>query len=152
MPIMATGRTSSTAPNIQNISKDPGIRELYVAAPGYVLCSCDYNQQELIALAEHCYTRFGTSRMRDLINHDIDIHGFMGSTIAGIFNDLPEFDIKNEELVIEYKTRMKNFKDSNPLRYKELRQLSKAADFGTNQKPPQPTVTVLISCLNCIIY
>ena len=135
----------------QNISKDPGIRELYVAAPGYVLCSCDYNQQELIALAEHCYTRFGTSRMRDLINHDIDIHGFMGSTIAGIFNDLPEFDIKNEELVIEYKERMKNFKDSNPLRYKELRQLSKAADFGTNQKPPQLTVTVLINCLNGII-
>ena len=89
--------------------------------------------------------------MRDLINHDIDIHGFMGSTIAGIFKDLPEFDIKNEKLVIEYKTRIKTFKESQPTRYKELRQLSKAADFGTNQKPPQPTVIVLINCLNCII-
>lgn len=150
-PIMATGRTSSQSPNIQNVAKETGIRELYGAAPGYVLCSCDYNQQELIALAENCYIRYGHSRMRDLINHDIDIHGFMGSTIAGIFKDLPEFDIKNEKLVIEYKTRIKTFKESQPTRYKELRQLSKAADFGTNQKPPQPTVIVLINCLNCII-
>lgn len=129
-PLMATGRTSSTQPNVQNVAKEVGIREMYIASPGYALVSCDYNQQELIALAQSCYTRFGFSLMRDLINNDIDIHGYMGSTINGSFEGLPMLDVKKEELLNEYKKRIKNFKSSNPKRFKELRQLSKALDFG----------------------
>lgn len=129
-PLMATGRTSSTVPNVQNVAKEVGIREMYIASPGYALVSCDYNQQELIALAQSCYSRFGYSLMRDLINNDIDIHGYMGSTINKCFDGLAQLDVKREDSLNEYKKRMKIFKDSNPNRFKELRQLSKALDFG----------------------
>ena len=130
-PLMATGRTSSTQPNVQNVAKEVGIREMYIATPGYALVSCDYNQQELIALAQSCYSRFGYSLMRDLINNDIDIHGYMGSTINGSFEGIPMLDVKKEELLNEYKERIKKFKSSDPKRFKELRQLSKALDFGS---------------------
>ena len=129
-PLMATGRTSSTQPNVQNVAKEVGIREMYIASPGYALVSCDYNQQELIALAQSCYTRFGKSLMRDLINNDIDIHGYMGSTIHGCFKGLDMLDVTKEDSLREYKKRIKDFKSSDPKRFKELRQLSKALDFG----------------------
>ena len=103
---------------------------MYIADPGYVLCSCDYNQQELIALAQVTYSRFGHSLMRDLINNNIDIHGFMGSTIKGIFDGLPKFDVTNPDLVAEYTKRINAFKKSEPKEFKRLRQLAKALDFG----------------------
>ena len=129
-PIKATGRVSCRSPNVQNLPRDDRLRGVYIADPGYVLCSCDYNQQELIALAQVTYTRFGHSLMRDLINHSIDIHGFMGSTIKGIFEGLPKFDVTNAELVEEYTKRIKEFKKSEPKEFKRLRQLAKALDFG----------------------
>ena len=116
---------------MQNVSKEPGIREQYRAPYGYVLCSCDYNQQELIALAQACYKRFGFSRLRDLINHNIDTHGYMGATIAGVFEGLPDFTTENEEILNSYKEKLANFKKENPHKYKELRQLSKALNFGS---------------------
>ena len=115
---------------MQNVSKEPGIREQYRAPYGYVLCSCDYNQQELIALAQACYKRFGFSRLRDLINHDIDTHGYMGATIAGVFEGLPDFTTENEEILNSYKEKLVAFKSTQPAKYKELRQLSKALNFG----------------------
>lgn len=116
---------------MQNIAKEPGIREQYIAPPGYVLCSCDYNQQELIALAQACYVRFGFSRLRDLINHDIDTHGYMGATIAGIFRGLPDFTTEEEDILHGYKNALATFKKEQPGKYKELRQLSKALNFGS---------------------
>lgn len=103
---------------------------MYIASPGYALVSCDYNQQELIALAQSCYSRFGYSLMRDLINHGIDIHGYMATTIEGCFKGLPKLNVEDPKLLQEYKDRMSNFKKDNPKRFKELRQLSKALDFG----------------------
>ena len=94
------------------------------------MCSCDYSQQELIALSQVTYTRFGHSLMRDLINNDIDIHGFMGTTIKGLFKGMPKFDITDNEIVKDYKTVIKDFKSSNPKEFKKLRQMAKALDFG----------------------
>ena len=94
------------------------------------MCSCDYNQQELIALAQVTYSRFGHSLMRDLINNDIDIHGFMGTTIKGLFNGLPKFDVNDPEIVAIYNKIIKGFKSSNPKEFKSLRQMAKALDFG----------------------
>lgn len=128
IPIKATGRTSSRAPNLQNLPRDDRIRSCYVADPGYVLCSCDYNQQELISLAQITYTRFGHSLMRDLINNDIDIHGYMGTTIKGLFKGLPKFDVTDEEIVKMYRTVIKQYKAENPDEFKKLRQLAKALD------------------------
>ena len=128
-PILATGRTSMS-PNLQNVSKEPGIREQYMATPGYVLCSCDYNQQELVALAQICYTTYGFSRLRDLINSGIDVHGYMGATIGGVLDGFPEFNVENAEIVKKYKDAIADYKHTQPSKYKELRQLSKALNFG----------------------
>ena len=92
------------------------------------MCSCDYNQQELISLAQITYTRFGHSLMRDLINNDIDIHGYMGTTIKGLFKGLPTFDVNNPEIVDQYRKVIKGFKAEDPDGFKKLRQLAKALD------------------------
>ena len=130
VPLLATGRTSSQAPNLQNITKERGIREIYYAPPGYVLCSCDYNQQELIALAQYCYTEYGVSRMRDLANHDVDIHAYMGGTIEGIFIGLPDFNVDEPGILAAYKDRIAHFKKKDSRKFKARRQLSKALNFG----------------------
>ena len=55
--ITATGRISSTEPNLQNIpvSMEQGrlIRKVFVPADGYVFVDADYSQIELRMLA-HC--------------------------------------------------------------------------------------------------
>lgn len=129
IPIKATGRTSSKNPNLQNLPRDDRLRGVYIANPGYVMCSCDYNQQELISLAQITYTRFGHSLMRDLINNDIDIHGYMGTTIKGLFKELPKFDVTNPEIVDQYRKVIKGFKAEDPDGFKKLRQLAKALDI-----------------------
>lgn len=130
VPCKSTGRTSCRSPNIQNLPRDDRLRSMYIADPGYVMCSCDYNQQELIALSQVTYSRFGHSLMRDLINNDIDIHGFMGTTISGRLKGLPKFDVTDEEIVTLYKGVIKDFKKEDPKEFKSLRQLAKALDFG----------------------
>jgi DNA polymerase I-like protein with 3'-5' exonuclease and polymerase domains len=47
----ATGRTSSSNPNIQNIPKGSAYRHSFVARPGYKLLTIDYNGCELRILA-----------------------------------------------------------------------------------------------------
>jgi DNA polymerase-1 len=86
-----TGRTSSygdkkgkpgpyPALNIQQI--DPRVRECFVARPGHVLCSVDYDYLELVSLAQKCYSLFGRSALRDAINEGIDPHAFLGAQLA----------------------------------------------------------------------
>ena len=94
------------------------------------MCSCDYNQQELISLAQITYTRFGHSLMRDLINNDIDIHGYMGTAIEGLLKGLPKFDISDSEIVDQYRKVIYGFKANDPKKFKKRRQLAKALDFG----------------------
>jgi DNA polymerase I-like protein with 3'-5' exonuclease and polymerase domains len=46
----ATGRLSSSDPNLQNIPRDKRIKNIFVATPGYVLVQADYKQAELCTL------------------------------------------------------------------------------------------------------
>lgn len=66
--------------------------------------------------------------MRDLINNDIDIHGFFGTTIKGLFKGLPPFDVNNPEIVAIYNKIIKGFKKESPKEFKKLRQMAKALD------------------------
>ena len=47
----ATGRLSSSNPNLQNIPRDKTIKNIFSATPGYVLTQADYSQAELRVLA-----------------------------------------------------------------------------------------------------
>jgi DNA polymerase I-like protein with 3'-5' exonuclease and polymerase domains len=42
-----TGRLSARDPNVQNIPRESDMRHLFIAPPGYVLISVDYDQMEL---------------------------------------------------------------------------------------------------------
>ena len=80
-PLVKTGRTSCSRPNIQNIPRKGGIRGIYVAPVGKVLFACDYVQAELCSLAETCYRRYKKSVMRDVINSGEDLHQWFGDII-----------------------------------------------------------------------
>jgi hypothetical protein len=81
--IVRTGRTSCSAPNIQNQPRKGGIRECFLPAPGHVFITCDYSGLELCTLAHITHARYGTSAMRDLINQGVDLHRLLASKILG---------------------------------------------------------------------
>jgi DNA polymerase I len=89
-----TGRTSShgngkrlpayPAVNIQQMPRQEGIRECYVARPGYVLVSTDYSALELCSVGQVTYSLFGHSVHRERVNQGYDMHSYLGSAIAGL--------------------------------------------------------------------
>lgn len=83
--VTATGRLSSSDPNLQNIpiqSEDGGqIRQAFVAGfPGWSLVAADYSQIELRILAH--YTR--DPALIRAFAEDIDIHTAVGARIFGV--------------------------------------------------------------------
>jgi DNA polymerase I-like protein with 3'-5' exonuclease and polymerase domains len=48
-----TGRISSSNPNLQQLSREGGIRGIYVPDPGYKLISCDYGMLEVVIAAHY---------------------------------------------------------------------------------------------------
>ena len=72
--VAATGRISSTEPNLQNIpvrtEEGRKLRAVFVAAPGFTLVDADYSQIELRILA----SLSGDETMIDAFRHGFDIH------------------------------------------------------------------------------
>lgn len=85
--VTATGRLSSTEPNLQNIPvrNDLGaeIRKMFVARPGNVLVDADYSQIELRVLAHIA----GDATMQSAFADGMDIHTV---TASQVFNTEPE--------------------------------------------------------------
>lgn len=69
-----TGRTSARSPNIQNPPRIGGIRELFQPKEGHVFLVVDYSFIELCTLAQTTFTRYGMSRLKDIINAGEDPH------------------------------------------------------------------------------
>ena len=92
MTVTATGRLSSTEPNLQNIPTrtDLGseIRRMFVPAEGCVLVDADYSQIELRLLAHIS----GDSAMQAAFTSGQDIHS---ATAAQVFHVAPE-DVTHE--------------------------------------------------------
>ncbi|HZX49655.1 MAG TPA: DNA polymerase [Candidatus Paceibacterota bacterium] len=80
----ATGRVSSSEPNLQNIPNqgDWGrrIRRGFIAKEGYKLVSFDYSQMEL-RIAAHIA---GDKRMQQFFREGADIHRMTASTVFGM--------------------------------------------------------------------
>ncbi len=84
MTVTATGRLSSTEPNLQNIPvrKKLGaeIRKMFVAGPGMVLVDADYSQIELRLLAHIS----GDEAMRDAFLSGEDFHTVTAARVFGL--------------------------------------------------------------------
>ena len=84
MTVTATGRLSSTEPNLQNIPvrKKLGaqIRKMFVASPGKVLVDADYSQIELRLLAHIS----GDKAMQEAFQSGEDFHTVTASKVFGV--------------------------------------------------------------------
>ena len=82
--VTATGRLSSTEPNLQNIPvrTDLGaeIRKMFIPKPGYVLVDADYSQIELRVLAHIA----GDDTMANAFISGQDVHTVTASQVFGV--------------------------------------------------------------------
>ena len=80
--VTATGRISSSAPNLQNIpvrdSVGREIRRAFIPSEGNLFLSADYSQIELRLVADFA----GEEAMTDAFAHDRDIHAITAARIA----------------------------------------------------------------------
>ena len=80
----ATGRLSSSDPNLQNIpirtEQGREIRSAFVAPPGCVLLSADYSQVELRVLAHLC----GDEKLAEAFRAGQDIHRAVAAEVFGV--------------------------------------------------------------------
>lgn len=100
--VAATGRLSSTAPNLQNIpirtELGRRIREGFIPERGNVFVSADYSQFELRLAA----VLAGDQQMIDDFNSDIDIHTKTASDVYGIPLDKVTKNQRRDAKVINF--------------------------------------------------
>ena len=100
--VAATGRLSSTDPNLQNIPvrSDIGkrIREAFVPAEGNVFVSADYSQFELRLAA----VLAGDKKMIDDFNSGVDIHAKTAADVYGIPIDQVDKNQRRDAKVINF--------------------------------------------------
>lgn len=91
--VTATGRISSSAPNLQNIpvrdAEGREIRRAFIADPGHIFLSADYSQIELRLVADFA----GDPIMLDAFEHGKDIHAI---TAARIYHK-PQEEVTDNE-------------------------------------------------------
>src|SRR5207245_3508124 len=97
--VAATGRLSSSEPNLQNIpirtEEGRRIRAAFVAPPGHRLISADYSQIELRVLAHLS----GDPALIEAFTRGDDVHA---RTAADVFGSLPAADGRRLAKVINY--------------------------------------------------
>ena len=111
--LMETGRTSSSSPNIQNLRREPGVRECFHARPGFAFIAADYAAAELHTLAQTCLDLLGHSELAITLNEGRDVHLWVAAILARC----------------DYGEAVRR-RDSGDAEIKRLRQLAKAANFG----------------------
>ncbi len=102
--VVATGRLSSSNPNLQNIpARDEfgkRIRKAFVPEDGYTLISADYSQIEL-RLAAHLS---GDENMVRAFNDGVDIHNLTASSVFGVPMDSITPGMRRQSKIINFST------------------------------------------------
>ena len=98
--VTATGRLSSTEPNLQNIPvrTDLGaeIRKMFVPKDGHVLVDADYSQIELRVLAHIADDKV----MQDAFKSGLDVHTVTASQVVHVpFEEVPPLQRRNAKAV-----------------------------------------------------
>ncbi|HPB14868.1 MAG TPA: DNA polymerase I [Smithellaceae bacterium] len=100
--VAATGRLSSSNPNLQNIPvrtvEGKRIRQAFIAPPGCVLISADYSQIELRVLAHLSEDE----ALLDAFAADADIHTRTASDVFGVFPEMVSPDMRRQAKVINF--------------------------------------------------
>ena len=100
--IAATGRLSSSDPNLQNIPirSELGreIRRAFIAAPGSVLISADYSQIELRVLAHLA----GEEALIDAFRTGEDIHDRTAARLFGTNPGLSRHELRSRSKMVNY--------------------------------------------------
>ncbi len=94
----ATGRTTSSGPNIPNLRRKAGIREAFVPRLGKVFAAADYPQLELYTLAQCCVSWLGQSKLADALNAGLDPHLAMAAQIVGCSYENAKANIDTPEI------------------------------------------------------
>ncbi len=89
-PMVRTGRTSCSQPNLQQLPRDGRFREMIQAPAGHWLLQIDYSVLELRTLAQICLRRYGHSVLADLFRDGVDPHCYTASLLLG--KTLDQFD------------------------------------------------------------
>ena len=98
--VAATGRLSSTDPNLQNIpirtEEGRRVRKAFIAPKGYVLVAADYSQIELRIMA-HLSNDVG---LVSAFNQDLDIHKATAAEVFGVdVEDVKDFQRRNAKAI-----------------------------------------------------
>jgi DNA polymerase-1 len=100
--VAATGRLSSSNPNLQNIPirtlEGKRIRQAFIAAPDCLLISADYSQIELRVLAHLSEDE----ALIDAFASDEDIHSRTASDVFGVFPQMVNADMRRQAKVINF--------------------------------------------------
>ncbi len=82
--LAASGRVTSSKPNVQNPRRKVGIREAFQPRAGKVFAQADFSGLELHTLAQVCVTKFGQSRLAEVLNAGLDPHTAVAADLLGI--------------------------------------------------------------------
>lgn len=100
--VTATGRLSSSNPNLQNIPirtlEGKRIRQAFIADPDCFLISADYSQIELRVLAHLS----GDEALIEAFASDEDIHARTASDVFGVFPQMVNADMRRQAKVINF--------------------------------------------------
>ncbi|MCX5833677.1 MAG: DNA polymerase I, partial [Deltaproteobacteria bacterium] len=100
--VTATGRLSSSDPNLQNIPirtlEGRRIRQAFVAPRGSLIVSADYSQIELRVLAHLS----GDRALLDIFESGDDVHTRTAATVFGVFPEMVTVEMRRQAKVINF--------------------------------------------------
>lgn len=113
--LVASGRTSASDPNIQNLPRGGRVRECFVPRPGYAFVAADYHVVELVCLAQVLVDMFGMQNcsMAQALLRGEDLHLVTAAKILGW----------------TYQETLQKYRAGDP-DAKSARQLAKGLNFG----------------------